>query len=682
MSKLFSKITLVLLVVLGFISCVKHEFDEPPVGGSDPNVTANATIAQIKALHSTGQFEKITDDLILSTIVTADDKSGNYYKTFIVQDATGGIEVKINASNQYVNYPIGRRVFIKCKGLVLGDYNGVTQLGGNTYVDVNQATKLGGIEQTLASQFLLPGQYNQVVTPKKVKIQDLQVSDISTLISIDDVEFAQADAAKMYADPTGGLSVNHNIEDCNNNTIVMRTSNYASFASDLTPSGKGTLTAIYSVFGTTKQVFIRDTRDVVMIGDRCNGGSTGSVTPNTTIAQLKALLTSSFNVINGDAIIEGVVTADDQSGNFYKEIEIQDATGGLGIKINLTKVYQNYPVGTKVGIKCKGLTLGDDSGVTKLGGSIYVSGTNTLLGGLDATQLSAAFVKTGNGTPVAKAVTITSLNDNDLSNLIKLSDVQFVSGDVGQPYADAVGLKTVNRIVEDCTGNTITVRTSGYADFAASNTPAGKGTLTGIYETFGTTKQLYIRSTPDANMNDTRCSGGGGNPGLDAIDMSFEGIGLVDKKDLNLAGWYNIAEVGTRLWQSRIFTATPNTYAQATAFGSKDASNTYWLITPGLDLSVAHTLSFESAMAYWVHDGLTVWISTDFTGSNVATATWTKLNCTLAGQSEANYTFVPSGTIDLPVVATSKAYIGFKYTGDGAVNTTTYQVDNIVVKKK
>ena len=183
-------------------------------------------------------------------------------------------------------------------------------------------------------------------------------------------------------------------------------------------------------------------------------------------------------------------------------------------------------------------------------------------------------------------------------------------------------------------------------------------------------------------MNDTRCSGGGGNPGLDAIDMNFEGIGLVDKKDLGLAGWYNIAEVGTRLWQSRIFTATPNTYAQATAFGSKDASNTYWLITPGLDLSVAHTLSFESAMAYWVHDGLTVWISTDFTGSNVATATWTKLNCTLAGQSEANYTFVPSGTIDLPVVASAKAYIGFKYTGDGAVNTTTYQVDNIVVKKK
>ena len=678
MSKYFSKIALLLILVIGFLSCVKHEFDEPPVGGNDPNITANATIAQIKALHTTGQFEKITEDLILSTIVTADDKSGNYYKTFIVQDATGGIEVKINASDQYVNYPIGRRVFIKCKGLYLDDYNGVIQLGGNTYVDLG-ATKLGGIEPTLASQYLFPGKYNQVVTPKKVKIQDLQTSDISTLISIDDVEFSLADAAKMYADPSLGLSVNHTIEDCNTNSIVLRTSNFATFAADLTPSGKGTLTAIYSVFGTTKQVFIRDTRDVAMIGTRCNGGTTGSVTPNTTITQLKALHTSQFNVINGDVIIEGVITADDKSGNFYKEIEIQDATGGLGIKINIVDINQTYPVGTKVGIRCKGLTLGDDSGVTKLGGSTYVSGTNTLLGGLDASQLSAAFVNTGTGTPIAKTVSIASLNDNYLSNLVVLNNVQFVSGDVGQPYSDPVNHTTVNRIIEDCDGNTITLRTSGYADFAASNTPGGNGTLTGIYETFGTTKQLYIRSTPDAIMNDARCNGTGGSPGIDALDESFEG--LLDKKDLNLAGWSNIAETGTRLWQSKIFAATPNTYTQATAFGSKDAANTYWMITPGFDLSTAHTLSFESAMAYWVHDGLSVWYSTDFSGSNVKTANWIKINCTLAKQTDTNYTFVPSGTINLPIVPTGKVYIGFKYTGDGAVNTTTYQIDNVVVKK-
>lgn len=675
MSNSILKISLISLLFLGFFACVKHDFDTPPVGGEDPNLVANITIKQLKGMHTTGQFEKITDDLIAVGIVTMDDKSGNYYKTFVIQDETAGIEVKINASDQYIRYPVGRRVFVKLKGLTLGDYNGVIQLGGNTYLDAGQ-TKLGGIETTVATNYLFPGKYDQLVVPKKVKINELTADDISTLITLENVEFITADAGTTYADVINKATVNRTIQDCAGNKVLLRTSGFASFAGGITPNGNGSITAIYSVYGTDKQLYIRDLRDVDMTAVRCNG-SGGGVSANTTIAALKALHTSKFNVINTDIIIEGTVTADDKSGNFYKEIAIQDATGGLGVKINVQDIYQTYPVGSKIAIKCKGLTLGDDSGITKLGGNTYTSNGNELLGGLDATQLGANVVYNGTGTPSAKSSTINSLSDNDLSNLVILNDVQFVSGDVEQSYADAVGKLTVNRLVEDCDGNTITIRTSGYADFAASLTPGGKGTITGIYETFGTTKQLYIRNASDAVMTGSRCSGGG-NPGTDEINESFDG--LPDNVDLVINGWYNIAEVGTRLWRGKLFSG--NYYAQATSFNSVDPVNTYWLITPGLDLTVAHTLSFESAKSFWKHDGLSVWFSTDFNGSNVKTATWTQINATLAKQSDADNTFIPSGTIDLPIVTSGKGYVAFKYTGDNVNNTSTYRVDNVIIKKK
>ncbi len=106
-----------------------------------------------------------------------------------------------------------------------------------------------------------------------------------------------------------------------------------------------------------------------------------------------------------------------------------------------------------------------------------------------------------------------------------------------------------------------------------------------------------------------------------------------------------------------------------------------WLITPGIDLTEAKVLSFESAQAFFAHDGLSVWISNDFDGTNVGSATWTKLNATLASNGNANYDWVQSGNIDLSAFS-GTAYIGFKYVGNKTSQTTTYRIDNVKVVKK
>ena len=57
--KLFKFSFLFLLATLFvFNSCVDDDFDSPPVDGEPANIEANATIAEVKALHTLGGFEK------------------------------------------------------------------------------------------------------------------------------------------------------------------------------------------------------------------------------------------------------------------------------------------------------------------------------------------------------------------------------------------------------------------------------------------------------------------------------------------------------------------------------------------------------------------------------------------------------------------------------------------------
>ncbi len=146
-----------------------------------------------------------------------------------------------------------------------------------------------------------------------------------------------------------------------------------------------------------------------------------------------------------------------------------------------------------------------------------------------------------------------------------------------------------------------------------------------------------------------------------------------------MEGWANIAVKGTRLWRSKIFSG--NVYAQATAHLDAAAEMESWLITPTITLDVAKKITFESAYAFFVHDGLTVWISSNFNGTNVAGATWQQLSPTLAMSSDAQHAFIPSGNIDLSGFS-GPVRIGFKYVGSGpGGQTTTFRIDNVKVEK-
>lgn len=153
----------------------------------------------------------------------------------------------------------------------------------------------------------------------------------------------------------------------------------------------------------------------------------------------------------------------------------------------------------------------------------------------------------------------------------------------------------------------------------------------------------------------------------------------------DFAGWTNFAEAGTTKWIERDF--QNDGYIQFSSFGSGQASNIGWAITPAINLDQVSNekLTFRSACNF-VSDPankLEVLISTNCDGTNVLTATWTPLTATVANETTNNYTYVSSGEIDLNSYS-GNAYIAFRVTGSGT-NTNLdglFQVDDVKVFQK
>src|ERR1043165_3810966 len=371
MNKLLNGI-IALLFIAGLSSCVKDNFDVPPTGGKDPDIAVNCTIDALKQLYP-GASYYINQDLVISAIVTADDKSGNFYKQIIIQDSTGGIALKLEGSSIFNDYPIGRRIFVKLKGLYLVQYKGVFQIAGNIAPDGS----FDGIPTALYDKFVLKGTYFHTVLPKLKTIGQLTADDQSTLIELDNVEFTQSDAGQPFADGFNKQSVGRDVKDCSGHTVEMYNSGYSLFANHLTPSGNGKLVAIYSLYNTTGQLLLRSESDLDMDSTRCGGNV---VVTGNGIMGIRGLHQGSDVTIPSGKSVKGIVISDGTNGNTDpKNLVLQDTTGGIVIRFVSN---HSFAPGDEVTVDVSGLTLTDYNGLYEItntpNGNASVTGSGTI----------------------------------------------------------------------------------------------------------------------------------------------------------------------------------------------------------------------------------------------------------------------------------------------------------------
>ncbi len=223
---------------------------------------------------------------------------------------------------------------------------------------------------------------------------------------------------------------------------------------------------------------------------------------NTSIADLKAMYQGSNVLIDTNIIIKGIVVADDSSGNFYKELYIQDETGAINIRLDESDLYVKFPIGRLVYVKCQNLYLSDYRGVMQIAWGIGADRIpSSYMSDYDVPDISLG------GTPVEpKLLTIETLNNEDIGKLIKLENVQFVQGDLTKTYADGTNQIDASTTIEDCDGNELIVRTSGFASFANNTVEQGNGSIIAILSKYNNDYQLKIRTIEELNMTGARCT--------------------------------------------------------------------------------------------------------------------------------------------------------------------------------
>lgn len=670
-----------LLIVTALISlgCVHdNEYDDLNTDNYKcGEATATLTIEQVKAKISTNTevytFPAESTD-ILEGYVSSSDDTGNIYKYIYIQDSpdnpTAGFTLSVNSLSNYTRYPQGAKIYISLKGLSVGTYGNVKQLGAV----VNGA--FGRIpEKTVYNNFLRSCSPKAVIVPKVMTLAEMVSENdkyLGCLIEVKDAEFDSKVLCSNYA--PAGNTVDRPINDPSTGTSrIVRNSGYASFANKTLPAGKGSFVGIFSKYNSTYQMYIvRDTdlkmdqfpRKDGLSKNPCGFDDAGLSLKS--VAEVKQLYSGSVSQITQDIYIKVKVTANDETGNLYKYVYAEDQSGGIRINLNKLDLFLDprFKVGASLIVKLKNLYVGASGGEIQIG-QPYESG----IGQIAENQIYNYFFPGTDpaAAPVAKELTIPQLSFADVGRWIKIKNVQFVADDLGEPYALGT---TTNRTLKDCNGNQIILRTSNFATFKDKTVDAGQGDIYAILSYYNGTYQLWIPYQKNADLDNPRCD--------DAVAPTVL-FNEVFGSSLNAENWTAVNVLGPQVWgTSNQGTGAGNYYAVMNGYSGGNVANEDWLVSKEISLSgyTNVTLTFDSDVRY---NGTPIKVyATDNYSGNPTTTTWTELSAIIDTNSGV-WGFVSSGNVSLNAFANKNIRIAFKYVSTTSA-ANTWEIDNVKVK--
>jgi hypothetical protein len=379
--------------------------------------------------------------------------------------------------------------------------------------------------------------------------------------------------------------------------------------------------------------------------------------------------------VKGDVIIEGIVGGNDESGNIYKEIYIQDTTGGIGISLDLPYIYTQFKVGQRIFVKCKGLYLGQYGTAIQIGYP-YIGKIGRMPAALIAGHLLPDSLPGKAPVPIVIDITQTNSNyfDKYQSMLVAFHRVGFSDNAGSQiaPGSSSSSFAIYDSIDEAISlpklgGKSLILYTSNYSSFSTNKLPSGLGIIQGIFTVYNSSYEMLIRDTKDfINFVDT-------------------GQSVIYKNNFDATppDWVIFTSSGNGwIWG----TTSGVTYMKGNGYGGSAPSNT-WLISPALDLTnVTNPVLTFSTWTDFTDGGLTnpleVKVSTDYSGSgDPSTATWSTLQCNLSATNSALWE--PSGDITLSAFH-QQVYVGFHYrsSGTGASTSASWEVDTFKLTGK
>ncbi len=727
---IMKKLAILLIgVLLVFVSC-KKKLDQPEITSfPETNVWSVGQILDSLS-HGAFTFDQDRDkDAIVKGYVIADETGGNIYRTFYLRGEDGKcIAVYRKGSNEGgsddFNVKVGDHVGYKLYGSIISEYSKLPQIQVQEH-DVNSLIVI--YERGCTDK----------VRPISTTIENINAGKhLCDLVKISDAQFEPYQGL-TYAD--GQSNTNRNLVTCSGEGIIVRTSGYASFAAEPLPEGRGTLTAIASVYNTTWQMLVRNTSDVNMNDVRCGGGGDIMEMPYNQVFSSSFGTYTTYSVIGDQTWVIDYSTAvmKGKVGNEFYENEDWLISSPVHIaNVEHAKAVVSYVAqytGPDEDVTAQisaDYEYGDDptnATWTQLNATFENSaGWNDFLNkeiSLDAyigqtvtfaikfvsstTQSRTIEIKsigiqegeaggggggtlTGDGTrenPYTAQDVITMNTQTSDGNKYWVRDyiVGFVNTDYAYVFSDQAGDVKTNIVLssnldtndeDEC----IPIQLPTGAIREGLNLADNPGNYKQEVLIYGTLEKYFqVAAVKNVTYAEINGNSYGTEPSGGFTTIYLDEV-LTNQASFNTFSAYSVA--GSQVWtMGNAYGATMSGYEGGTSYANED-----WFISPAIDLSNAtnpkvtfdHARGPAGSINVGVNEGYyKVFVSTDYQSGDPTAVTWTELTGVTHGTTAWGY--VNSGKLSIPEAChAANCRIAFRYLSiDGA--SATWEIRNVVV---
>lgn len=470
------KIFAILFIAIS-ASCVDNNDFELPTIGPDKQYENLKSLDEVIAQYN-GNIVEFNDDTTIFGYVVSDDREGNFYKELVIQDKpenpTVGVVIKIDDANLGARYNIGRKIYVKLKGLALSKPYSAFEIGikgtGNRTDRISANDYISKIDRS--SEIV-------DIIPTTLTIGELTENQINTLVKIENLQ--SETKGLQYAYPEDNSYITRTMTSCETfEKIDISTSKFVSFKEYYIPDNKGSITAILDEFAGNYQLILRNTNDINFTDEYgCNAPPIDA-----TLNEIKAFYKGSGEAtITKNLKIKVVITSDLAAGNLHPlSAFAQDATAGIALRFSGD---HNLNLGDEVEIAVGGTKLSEYNDLLQLNIS------------------PSSIIKSTAGTlPTPETITFAQALTGDYeSKLVQINGVQFK--DNTKIYNGN------NELITECDGTPLTTYVRKEATFANNNVNDKKGAITGIMTVFEGTPQIYLRNETDLNFTEDYVTCGG-----------------------------------------------------------------------------------------------------------------------------------------------------------------------------
>ncbi|MGB2245167.1 MAG: DUF5689 domain-containing protein, partial [Flavobacteriaceae bacterium] len=276
--------------------------------------------------------------------------------------------------------------------------------------------------------------------------------------------------------------------------------------------------------------------------------------------------------------VEGYVTSNDEGGNFYKELYLQDDPvaphTALRLLIDRTSLSDFFPRGRRIIFRLNGWGAGMKSNILTLGD--YQGNT---LGNFPIYKMEDYFVFTDDHVTIQpKVIDLAKIDKKDIGQWVSLENVQLAKAEHGRTFSGEAfdQYDGERRLVQCINQRSLFLSTSRYADFKSVVLPNQSGKVEGIFthDFYGEKEIIKINDPTNLSFDGLRCD--------PFFEESFETVPLGRYEG---EGWSNFNIEGTQLWEVFEDENSMGQSIEIGAYRSGDTATVSWLISPQIDVS-------------------------------------------------------------------------------------------------